>query len=151
MSIKIEGLDKLVKDLEKFGKEGTKEAVTAITNSAINIELNAISKLPNEYNFIAQRIDKVFSNGGLTAKVGPQGGEDIFAYVEFGTGQNFLNLVASNPQNYDSDVKDLARNFYKNGLGTLPATPYLFPSFFEERPKLIESLKKRIEQLASKV
>jgi HK97 gp10 family phage protein len=151
MSIKIEGLDKLLKDLEKFGKEGRKEAVTAITNSASNIVRNSVDRLPNEYNFIRQRIEQKISDGGLTAKVGPQGEEDIFAYVEFGTGQNFLDLVASDPQNYDSDVKELAKNFYKNGLGTLPATPYLFPSFFEERPKLIESLKRRIEQLAKQV
>jgi HK97 gp10 family phage protein len=151
MSIKIQGLDKLVKDLEKFGKEGRKEAVTAITNSASNIVRNSIDRLPEEYNFIRQRIEQKISDGGLTAKVGPQGEEDIFAYVEFGTGQNFLDLVASDPQNYDKDVRDLARLFKKKIPGTLPATPYLFPSFFEERPKLIESLKKRIEQLAKEV
>lgn len=155
MGVKVKGLDKLVKKLNKFGDDGERAVKRNIEFSATNIELNAIRRAPFEIagipTGIKQKIDKIISNGGLTAKVGVQGSDPFPLYVEVGTGLNFIELVNSDPVNYDEDIKDLARQFYVNGLGTLPARPYLFPSFFEERVKLIEELKKDLTELANKV
>jgi hypothetical protein len=52
---------------------------------------------------------------------------------------------------YDNEIRTLARLYYINGEGTLPASPYLFPAFFDERPKLIEEIKKDLERLAKQV
>lgn len=155
MSVKIKGLDKLVKKLSKFGEDGERAVKRNIEFSATNIELNAIRRAPFEIGGvptgIKQKIDKSISNGGLTAKVGVQGSDPFPIYIEVGTGLNFIELVNSDPANYDDDIKELARQFYINGQGTLPARPYLFPSFFEERPKLLEELEKDLTELANKV
>lgn len=155
MSIKIKGLEQLTKDLRKFGADGERVVKTEINISATNIERGAINRAPFSISGvpvgIKQRINKVFEDSGLKAKVGVEGFDPFPAYVEFGTGMNFTELVASDPSNYDESVRELARQFYVNGLGTLPASPYLFPSFFEERPELIEQLRKELDKLAKSV
>lgn len=151
MAVTIKGLDKLLKDLTKFGNDGAKAVVTQLGNSATNIELGAIRRVPFQFNFIKQRIDKQISDRGFTVKVGVQGTDEnpIPAYVEFGTGQFAKNLLFSGE--YDQEIRDIAIKFKKDVDGRSPATPYLFPAFFEERPKLIERLEKELEQLARKV
>ena len=37
--------------------------------------------------------------------------------------------------------------FYKNGLGTLPGRPYLFPAWFEETANIVDDLKKELKAL----
>jgi hypothetical protein len=155
MAIKIEGLDKLIKDLQKFEKDGAVSVKRNIEFSATNIEVGAVRDAPAQLGGmmlnIKQRIDKTFENGGFTAKVGIQGTQDIDAYIEFGTGLNFKDIVSRNPQNYDASVLELAKTFFKTGDGTLKGRPYLFPNFFKESPKLIEKLKKDLDNLAKKV
>jgi HK97 gp10 family phage protein len=158
MSIKIKGLDNLTKDLRKFGTDATKVVKRELSNSGTNIERAAINRAPAFLSGdgravlnIKQRIDKTIDNGGLTVKVGVQGSQDLDAYIEFGTGLNFLEIVNARPQDYTNEIKELARIFYKNGQGTLKGTPYLFPSYFEEAPKLIEQLKSELDKLAKGV
>lgn len=151
MAVTIKGLDKLLKDLTKFGNDGAKAVVTQLGNSATNIERGAKARLPFEFNFIGQKINKEITDRGFTVKVGVDGTNEnpIPAYVEFGTGQFAKNLLFSGE--YDQEIRDIAIKFKKDVDGRSPATPYLFPAFFEERPKLIEKLKKELEQLARKV
>ena len=152
MSIKIKGLDKLTKDLKQFGVDATKVVKRELSNSGTNIERGAINKAPaylaGATLNIKQRIDKIVTNSGLTVKVGVQGSQDLDAYIEFGTGLNFLQIVSADPANYTPEILEVARLFYKNGQGTLKGTPYLFPSYFEEVPKLIAELKRELEILA---
>ena len=152
MSIKIKGLDQLTKDLRKFGQDGNRIVKSEIEIAATNIEKGAIQRVPFQLSGvplgIKQRINKVIENGGLSARVGVEGQDPFPAYLEFGTGSKFSDLVNSDPQNYDESVRELARQFYVNGLGTLPARPYLLPSYFQERPALIERLKKELDILA---
>lgn len=155
MSIKIKGLSKVTSDLKKFGVDGTNVIKRELDITATDIQRKAFtrarSRLGNEPLNIKQRIDKTVSNGGLTWKVGIQGAEDLDAYVEFGTGLNFIDIVNREPGKYTPEILAVARLFYKNGQGNLPGTPYLFPSFFEESPKLIENLKSELTKLAKKV
>lgn len=149
MSVKIKGLDQLIRELRKFGKDAEQIVVKEIGITAGQIEFKASNRKP--FILASTPINKKIENRGLTAKVGVEGKNPFPAYVEFGTGSNFTDLVNSDPSNYDSEVRELAREFYINGLGTLPAQPYLFPSFFEERPKLLENLKRELDNLASKI
>ena len=153
MAIKIKGLDQLTKDLRNFGQEGDKIVKFEIETAATNIERSAKNSLPFQFNFIDQRINKEFKNGGFTAKVGPDLGvpNPLYGWIEFGTGSGFRDLIQKDPQNYnDPEVRELAYQFFETGLGKMPATPYMMPSFFEERPKLIERLKKELDNLAKK-
>lgn len=155
MSIKIKGLSKVTSDLKKFGVDGTNVIKRELDITATDIQRKAFtrarSRLGNEPLNIKQRIDKNVSNGGLTWKVGIQGAEDLDAYVEFGTGLNFIDIISREPGKYTPEILAVARLFYKNGQGPLRGTPYLFPSFFEESPKLIENLKSELTKLAKKV
>jgi hypothetical protein len=155
MAIKIEGLDKLIKDLEKFEKDGATSVKRNIEFSATNIEVGAVRDAPAQLGGmmlnIKQRIDKTFENGGFTAKVGIQGSQDLDFYLEAGTGLSFKELVAGNKEYQTPEFIALARTFYKTGDGTLRPRPYLFPNFFKESPKLIEKLKKDLDNLAKKV
>lgn len=152
MGIKIKGLDKLTKDLKNFGEAGERVLIKRIDSSATKIQLDAIANMPFALNFIGQKISREYSNKGLTAKVGAQGSRKnpLPAYYEFGTGSNYLQLIAGN-KNYDKDIQALAFTFKKTGDGTLPAQPYLFPAFFEERVKLLQKLKEQLDILAKSV
>ena len=150
MAIKIKGLDQLTKDLRNFGQEGDRIVVKEIGLSAQKIENDAIARLPFELNFIRQRIDKDITEGGFRAVVGVQGIEEnpLPVYHEFGTGAAASSLLKGSE--YDDEIRQLAWYFKRPLDGNLPASPYLFPSFFEERPKLIERLKKELDNLAKK-
>jgi hypothetical protein len=151
MSIKINGLRELSIDLKKAGEKGKRILKTELEVSASTIEGEAIRNAPaflaGQQLNIKQRIDKVITNQGLTAKVGVQGTQDLDAYIEFGTGLDFIQIVSARPNDYTPEIKDLAKTFYKNGQGTLKGTPYLFPAFFSESPKLIERLKQELEKI----
>jgi HK97 gp10 family phage protein len=153
MSIKIKGLDNLTKDLRKFGSDATKIVKRNLSDSGTNIELAAIRRAPARLGTavlnIKQRIDKTVTNSGFTVKVGVQGTQDLDAYIEFGTGLN-ASQILSKPE-YSQEIRDLAWTFKKERDGTLKGTPYLFPSYFEETPRLIESLKSDLERLANGV
>jgi hypothetical protein len=160
MAIKIEGLDKLIKDLQKFEKDGAVSVKRNIEFSATNIEVGAVRDapaLPDDIGedgtlSIKQRIDKKIENRGLTAQVGIQSvrQEGEFAvWYEFGTGLSAEQLL--NGPNYTDDIRKLASIFIRNRKGTIKQQAYLFPNFFRESPKLIEKLKKDLDNLAKKV
>ena len=155
MSIKVNGLAELTDKLKKFGADGEKSVKRNLEFGATNIEIKAINNAParlgGQQLNIKQRIDKVVSNSGLNWKVGIQGTQDLDFYIEAGTGLSFLELISSNPEYNTPEFLALARTFYKTGDGTLTPRPYLFPSFFEESPKLIERLKSDLEKLAKQV
>jgi hypothetical protein len=155
MSIKIKGLSKVTSDLKKFGVEGTNVIKRELDITATDIQRKAFTRAParigNAPLNIKQRIDKTASNGGLTVKVGIQGAEDLDGFIEFSTGLDFLQIVSANPQNYTPEILAVAKLFYKNGQGTLIGTPFLFPAFFEESPKLLENLKAELKKLAKQV
>ena len=151
MSIKINGLRELSIDLKKAGEKGKRILKTELEVSASTIEGEAIRNAPaflgGQPLNIKQRIDKVITNQGLTAKVGVQGSQDLDFYLEAGTGLSFQQLIATNPQYQTSEFLALAKTFFKTGDGTLRPRPYLFPAFFAEAPRLIERLKKELENI----
>jgi hypothetical protein len=148
-TIRVKGLGKAIRDLRKKGEQGERIVKDYLADTATGIELKAIQKAPSSIGGqilnIRQRIDKVAENSGFNWKIGVQGSEDFDAYVEFGTGISAKQIL-SDPK-YTSDIKALAMQFYKNGLGTLPGRPYLFPAWFEETANIVDDLKKELKAL----
>ena len=148
-TIRVNGLNKAIKELRKKGEQGERIVKEYLEDTATGIEIKAIQKAPSSIGGqilnIKQRIDKVVENRGLTWKVGVQGSEDFDAYVEFGTGISAQQIL-SDPK-YTAEIKALAMEFYKNGLGTLPGRPYLFPAWFEETANIVDDLKKELKAL----
>jgi hypothetical protein len=59
------------------------------------------------------------------------------AYFEFGTGKYaaaYLPLI-------DDEWRELARKYYINGKGTIPERKFMYPSFKEVFPKMINRIK----------
>ena len=149
MTVRIKGLDKAVRDLAKKGKEYDDEVKAFLADTATAIELRAIQNAPSQISGqalnIKQRIDKVPENSGLTWKVGVQGTQDFDAYLEFGTGIHAKQLLSGSQ--YSPEIKALAMTFYKNGMGTLPARPYLFPAWFQYTANMVENLKNELAKI----
>ncbi len=86
-----------------------------------------------------------FRNKGLTGEIAvdgakrgdSKGGNDMAAYIEFGTGLSAREILAPYPQ----WVKDIAMEFFVNGLGTLQGKPYLYNNFLKNVEKFKADLK----------
>lgn len=69
-------------------------------------------------------------------------GDELSAYVEFGTGINAEQFLAGKP---DEQVAE-AKKFFVNGEGRLNAHPFFFPAIYEHRDELIPEIEKEIEK-----
>ena len=146
MSVRVKGLDKAIRDIQKKGSIAVQTAKNVLADTATEIELdakiNAPSQVGGQVLNIKQRIDKVVSEGGLRWQVGVQGSQDFDMYVEAGTGQSAVEILYG--PGYTDEMRAIAREFYKNGQGTLIGRPYLFPAFIKHIANLVEELRKEI-------
>ena len=105
--------------------------------------LNFDSSYPVDTRFIY--VVSSFKDKGLTGEVAvdgakredDKGGNDMAAYIEFGTGLSAREILAPYPQ----CVKDIAMQFFVNGLGTLQGKPYLYSNFLKNVEKFKADLK----------
>lgn len=68
-------------------------------------------------------------------------GDELSAYVEFGTGQNAEVFLAGKPEEQVAEAK----KFFVNGEGTLQAHPFFFPAIYQHRDEIIEELEKELD------
>lgn len=148
MTIRVKGLAEAIRAIQKKSKDAEKAVIDVLEDTAASIEIDAKNDAPYEAGGqvlnIKQRIDKVVENKGLTWKVGVQGSQDFDAYVEFGTGLSAKEIV--NGPGYTPEMRAIAMTFYKNGLGTLVGSPYLFPNYIKHTANLVQELKDEIEK-----
>ena len=156
MSIEIEGLDKLIKDLQKFEKDGERVAVKNITNTGTAIEEAAQRDAPKIFAGEKKNFDQSIRSQpfdkGLRVEVGIRDLDKknaFAAWFEFGTGLSAGQLL-SGPE-YTDEIRKIAKAFLLGGDGTIKPRPYLFPNFFRQSPILKEKLKKDLDNLAKKV
>jgi len=88
------------------------------------------------------RVDTEGTKRIISAGVGLQD-PDIAAYMEFGTGNFAKARVAGLPE----DWSEYAMTFYKNGLGMLPANPYLYPAYWSVLYQLEKTGEKRLNSV----
>ena len=163
MTVKVEGVDKLMKQLMKYNDSVAKETVNTINRGMLEVANQAKRNAPVNFG----RLRSSISVTKATAS-DPTGvtfvGVDYGPFVEFGTKQN-----ASIPQGLEqyasqfktsgmggfdkllSDIRDwcakkgidpsaaypIALKIAREGV---EAKPYLFPAFEQERPKMIQNL-----------
>jgi len=137
--VKITGLNSVLSDLRKYGKEAEKdiEAVTELT--ARNIEKYAKQSVPTDTGKLGQSIQAVKDNpllwnveaGGVIAPYAP--------FVEFGTG----GLVE-----VPEELKGQAIKFKGKGIKkiNLRPQPYLYPAFIKGSSEYLEKLKKVLDK-----
>lgn len=75
------------------------------------------------------------------------GGDELSAYVEFGTGN--ANVTANLIEfGSDPDMVAEAAKFFVSGKGTLASQPFFFPAIFENRDELFPELEKELNNEA---
>lgn len=137
--MEIKGVNTVIANLRKYGKEAQKdiEGVTELT--ARNIEKYAKQSAPADFGKLGQSIQAVKENplnwkveaGGVIAPYAP--------FVEFGTG----GLVE-----VPNELKEIAIKFKGKGIRqiNLRPRPYLYPSLLRGRIEYLDKLKKVLEK-----
>lgn len=138
---KIKGLNKLLKDIKKFGKEAEKRIDEDMASVSSEIVVMAKQKAPKD-------------TGKLTQSIGFEDNNDlsytIFAgvkyapYIEYGTG-GFVEIP--------KELKDNAIQFKGKGIKkiNLPARPFLYPSVIKGREQLIKDLENTLDDLTNNI
>lgn len=151
MAVRVKGLDAALKDLDKKEQLVIDAVKDALSSAATDIERQATLAAPSQWEglplSIKQRIYKDVENSGLTYLVGVKVGDpqfEIEAWLEFGTGLSARDIL-SNPQ-YTSEVRELARRFYRNGKGRIIGQPYLMPAFFRNTANLVAEIEAEINK-----
>ena len=137
-NIRVEGAQELIKKLRKYGTDAEKKVESITKNIAEEIATDAADNAPANYGKLAQSINaskeyKMLYNVNVNAV-------PIGAYVEFGTGSKV---------DVPDEWKDLAWQFYVNGQGYLPHTPYLYPAFRKGRDQYEKDLQDLLDKLSS--
>ena len=156
MSVKIKGLDKALKDLDKQEDIVIDAVKDILARVATDIEFEATLNAPNSYqigdrtinlSFIGQKINKKASNNGLFWNVGldvPSTGEQWEAWMEFGTGLSAQQILGR--AGYTSEIKAQADNFFRNGRGRIIGKPYFYPAFFRNTANLVNEIEEEINK-----
>lgn len=71
------------------------------------------------------------------------GGDNLSAYVEFGTGEFAAAYLAGMPV----EVAEEARQFYVNGKGRIPAQPFFFPAIYKNRDKVVTFVEEELNKI----
>lgn len=168
LTVNIKGLDKVLKNLGDQGKQIAEEIDIEMTASAVNIANLAVNKAPVNFGQLRVSISSKFDQF-LYKEVNVNA--DYAPYVEFGTKSNFDNSIDPELKRYAATFKGSRKGsgklkdaIYKwaskKGIekkywgiiylrilkfGSKPH-PFLFPSFDYERPKLLERIKKVVNE-----
>jgi HK97 gp10 family phage protein len=137
--MEIKGLNTVLANIRKYGKEAEKDIEGVTELVARNIEKNAKNYAPANFGKLGQSIQAVkdtplnwkIEAGGVIAPYAP--------FVEFGTG----GLV-----NVPNELKDQAIKFKGKGIKqvNLRARPYLYPALLQGRTEYLDKLKKVLEK-----
>lgn len=131
-------------NLSKYKDKQLREIKNLVVDTATTIEIEATRDAPRgEHDSdVFINIDKTIRKGGLEAEVGVMGENPLAAYFEFGTGLSARKILAPYPQ----WIRDIAWQFYVNGLGTLKGKPYFYPSVLKNEPIFDKELEKLIKE-----
>lgn len=131
----IKGLDSLLKKLETKSKDLKEEVAEEINDFGKRVVEKAKVRVPKDVGGLAQATNSLpFPNG-----ISIVAAKDYAAFVEFGTGA-LVKVPAG--------LEDYAIQFKGKGIKqvNLPARPFLFNSFFEEKKSLLDNISKIIAE-----
>ncbi len=129
-------------NFKKYKDEQIRKMRELVVDTVTTIEIEATRKAPvgeDGDSFI--NIDKKFTNNDMTGEVGVLGENNLAAYFEFGTGLSAKEILAP----YPDWIKDIAWQFYINGLGTLKGKPYLYPSVLKNGNEFYKKIAKLVK------
>jgi len=137
--MQLKGINSVIADLRKYGKEAEKDIEGVTELVARNIEKYAKQSAPANFGKLGQSIKAVQESplnwtieaGGVIAPYAP--------FVEFGTG----GLV-----NVPTELKEQAIKFKGRGIKqiNLRARPFLYPALIRGREEYLTKLKKVLDK-----
>jgi hypothetical protein len=138
----IKALEKVKRGLEaQVNKEIAGAAMRATTKAKMRLQPESwdSKKTVREITAVRQSINYNVDTSEHSAQIfaGNVSGDNIAAYLEFGTGPYAARYVPK----LKPEFQALARTFYVNGKGRLSEHPFLIPAFESEGVRLVERLK----------
>jgi HK97 gp10 family phage protein len=137
--MQVKGINSVISNIRKFGKEAEKDIESVTEQVARNIEKYAKQTAPANLGKLGQSIKAVkeksllwsIEAGGILAPYAP--------FIEFGTG----GLV-----DVPTELKEVAIKFKGKGIKqiNLRARPYLYPSLLRGRVEYLDKLKKVLDK-----
>jgi HK97 gp10 family phage protein len=137
--MQLKGINSVIADLRKYGKEAEKDIEGVTELVARNIEKYAKQSAPANFGKLGQSIKAVQESplnwtveaGGVIAPYAP--------FVEFGTG----GLI-----NVPTELKEQAIKFKGRGIKqiNLRARPFLYPALIRGREEYLTKLKKVLDK-----
>lgn len=160
MAVKIKGLDKALKDLDKKGQDVISAVAGELEQVAKMIEKRAAEDAPGfvpQIPELSLNIKARIRALPLEIKSGEVLAWDVFVktdytdpladfdgYMEFNTGLQASQLL-SNP-NYTDEIRDLAYEYFKTGKGTLKGKPYFYPNVFRYTANIEKDIEEAIKK-----
>lgn len=142
--MEIKGLNTVIANLRKYGKEAERDIEAVTEQSARKIELYAKQNAPTDLGKLGQSIQAKketptnwkIEAGGVLAPYAP--------FVEFGTG----GLVQ-----VPNELKEMAIKFKGKGIKqvNLRPQPYLYPAFLRGSTEYVDKLKKVLEKYGKSI
>jgi hypothetical protein len=135
VKVRIEGLSELKAALKQYEAKIAKDIDATLTQAGNNIARDAKRRCIDRAvasTITFRKIDKQY----LIETRG-----DMSAYIEFGTG-NYAKILLGN---YPPEWRAMAMEFFINGLGRLPSSPYLYPSFQQHAGEAVIKIVDKIE------
>src|SRR5688572_8350269 len=134
--VKIDGLESVLKKVEKYDKALGEGVINVLSEGAENIAANARARAPKGRT-------KRLANSIIADTSQPyRKSVSVFAphapFVEFGTGSR----VFDSPFQFTPAMKEYAMDFFVSGKGRMPAAPFLFPAYTAEIIQIRNRLRK---------
>jgi hypothetical protein len=133
-------VSKAIGSLDKLTKQILQGIDDELDVNAEEIADNARADVPKNLNQLGGSISVIrekFLERVVTAN------KEYAPWVEFGTGAFAAAYVSTLP----AEIQAYAMTFYINGLGKMPAAPFMFPNVIRQIPILEERIVKVINDL----
>jgi HK97 gp10 family phage protein len=138
-SVKVIGLDKAVKDIERYIAKKNRELIGVVATSSKAIQSDARQLAPIDLGELKKSITHV-----VTQRSGRIDGEILSAapysaYVEFGTSPHFppISALQGWADRHGIPAYAVAKSIARKGT---PAQPFMDPAYRKEKPKFIENV-----------
>lgn len=132
-SFEVEGLQRLIKNVEKLGKDVELIAAAEIEEFVQDVNAEQTAKAPTDLGPL--RAGNSFRGSKLSWEL--FNAVNYAPYVEFGTGTGV---------DVPTELRDYAIQFKGRGIRqvNLPARPFFFEPFMRRRKELVENIKKAL-------
>lgn len=139
MSIKVQGINKAIREIEKYNREVVADTVDAMNIAMINVQSEAKRLAPVDTGRLRSSIVTTKAKqSNLVAKTIVNA--NYAPFIEFGT-----KSMVEIPQGLEEYALQFKSSVGNIG-GGIKAQPFLFPAWEKERPKFEKAVKELLQR-----